>query len=243
MFSIDSELKQPSSAVRTSLSTILTKTLGHILECGKKKNTTGSGDAAHRGKDIISASVYGIMSNLDDILAHLLTEVPWTLNSETKNSTSTPAVLGKRIADTLRSLYVRANKIKSDNNSNSTLSVTELKLKKSLNDIDDQITEISLSQDLILKNANNKNLRNEEGDKEKAQLQRVFVMREMSLDKVQLMLTVRSHIHLVHLIKFLFIFLFFSHLLLSLLLLYYYYYYDCHYYYCYCYYCHHHYHY
>ena len=101
-------------------------------------------------------------------------------------------------ADSLRSLYVRENKNKIENFTTSGMSITEMKLQKSLNEIDQQVNEISLSQDMILKNANNKNLRSEEGDKEKAQLQRVFVMREMSLDKIQLMLDVSTHLVFRH---------------------------------------------
>ena len=194
MFCVDSGLKEPSGIVRSSLITLLTKILGHILECGKKNVPAATG-----GKGTINAltePVSLIMNRLDDVLSHLVSEVPWTLNSKVKttNTTNTPAILGKRIADSLRSLYVRANKNRNENNTTAGMSISEMKLQNSLNEIDLQVNEISLNQDLILKNANNKNLRSEEGDKEKAQLQRVFVMREMSLDKIQLMLDVSTHL-------------------------------------------------
>ena len=198
MFCVDSGLMESSGIVRSSLITFLTKILGHIQECGKKKVTekiVGKGTT-----NTLNEPVSLIMKNLDDVISHLVTEVPWTLNSKIKstNAANTPAVLGKRIADSLRSLYVRENKNKIENFTTSGMSITEMKLQKSLNEIDQQVNEISLSQDMILKNANNKNLRSEEGDKEKAQLQRVFVMREMSLDKIQLMLDVSTHLVFRH---------------------------------------------
>ena len=198
MFCVDSGLMESSGIVRSSLITFLTKILGHIQECGKKKVTekiVGKGTT-----NTLNEPVSLIMKNLDDVISHLVTEVPWTLNSKIKstNAANTPAVLGKRIADSLRTLYVRENKNKIENFTTSGMSITEMKLQKSLNEIDQQVNEISLSQDMILKNANNKNLRSEEGDKEKAQLQRVFVMREMSLDKIQLMLDVSTHLVFRH---------------------------------------------
>ena len=196
MFCVDSGLRESSGIVRSSLITFLTKILGHILECGKKNVTDKNGGKGTT--NTLNEPVSLIMKNLDDVISHLVTEVPWTLNSKIKstNAANTPAVLGKRIADSLRSLYVRGNKNKIENFTTSGMSISEMKLQKSLNEIDQQVNEISLNQDTILKNANNKNLRCEEGDKEKAQLQRVFVMREMSLDKIQLMLDVSTHLFL-----------------------------------------------
>ena len=64
--------------------------------------------------------------------------LPHFLNSKVKttNTTNTPAILGKRIADSLRSLYVRANKNRIENNTTAGMSISEMKLQKSLNEID-----------------------------------------------------------------------------------------------------------
>ena len=206
-----------STNLRTLLVSLLSGILSHIFELSNGNNSSQE----YISSEIIQNSVNSIMVQIDEISVLLNSEIPWTLETDSvhkngnrngngKNNLNlnlnldhkinTPSLLGKRMADCVRSLYVQANKNKIENeikNKNlknvSAETIAESKLRKKLTDFDNRINEISVSQDMISKNTVLKNNKGDEVDKERAQLEKVFLLREMSLDKIQLMLEVSTY--------------------------------------------------
>lgn len=180
-----------------------------LITCVLSNPSSGSdGSQIADSERVVATTISAIMRFLDDIVEYLQSSLPWTVATVggKKSAHTSPGVIAKRVSDAIRSIHqitverkMEADRLKAES-IRAGVPLTAQLLQQSLSVIDSQIAEISDAQDAL----NSDNKMREDQDKEKAQLQRVFIMREMSLDKVQLLLEVRTYVHIEVLTLFLF---------------------------------------
>ena len=175
-----------------------------LITCVLSNPSNGSGSDSTQNGDsdrVVATTISAIMRFLDDIVEYLQSSLPWTVATVggRKSAHTSPGVIAKRVSDAIRSIHqitierkMEADRVKAES-VRAGVPLTAQLLQQSLSVIDSQIAEITDAQDAL----NSDNKMREDQDKEKAQLQRVFIMREMSLDKVQLLLEVRTRVRIV----------------------------------------------
>ena len=182
------------STVRSSLSAFLTAILQQI-PC-----VATNGDNSTK----VKLTVLNIMKALDGIRAHLVHSLSFTMTKsaslevDNKKQGSSPGVIAGRVSQAIRLLYATEKKRKTDFDrsvrdgvhAGSTTAASQLQVSLSL--IDEQVDEINQAQTVLNGTTRSKDEMSPVCDKEKSQMQKVFTMREMSLDKMQLLLDVST---------------------------------------------------
>ena len=169
-----------------------------VLSNPSSGSVSNSGSHVGDSDRVVATTISAIMRFLDDIVVYLQSSLPWTVATigGKKSAHTSPGVIAKRVSDAIRGIHqitlerrMEADRVQAES-MRAGVPVTAQLLQQSLSVIDGQVAEINDAQDAL----NSDNKVRDDQDKDKAQLQKVFIMREMSLDKVQLLLEVRTPI-------------------------------------------------
>ena len=169
-----------------------------LVTCVLSNPSSGSGSSNGDSDRVVATTISALLRFLDDMVVYLQSALPWTVtgsaNGGKKSAHTSPGVIAKRVCDAIRGIHqitierkMEADRVQAES-VRAGVPLTAQMLQQSLSVIDSQVAEITDAQDML----NTDNKMREDQDKEKAQFQRVFIMREMSLDKAQLLLEVRS---------------------------------------------------
>ena len=181
-------LIEGNTTSNTSLSSLLSAVVKQIPSC--VENGTN---------ESVDLTVLAITNFLTDLHTYLKTSLPVII---TKNSNvgadkkmhSSFSVLAKRVSTSVRALYVlgKAKQIEFERtlaeSARTDVPLAAQLLQKSLFLIDAQVSELNQAEEIL--NVNKKLV--DESDKEKVHMQKLFSLREISLDKVQLLLEVKK---------------------------------------------------
>ena len=183
-----------NSAIRSGFISLITCVLSNPSSGSGSNNGNQNGDSDR----VVATTISALLRFLDDMVVYLQSALPWTVsgsaNGGKKSAHTSPGVIAKRVCDAIRGIHqitierkMEADRVQAES-VRAGVPLTAQMLQQSLSVIDSQVAEITDAQDML----NTDNKMREDQDKEKAQFQRVFIMREMSLDKAQLLLEVRS---------------------------------------------------